>query len=224
MGILNSKSLAETVDRVNEAFFLEKKLPALERKKVARWIADRRGKPGAYWDLFAPTKRDIATGIKVFTGERYEYAAARHILGEEACRALQLLDVKEPEVQQALDKAQSGILKRIRLYLSSSGMYCCGPCTVSVWRHLLVADRRESKSWIPAGMKTLKAHRKDDGTWRRFPFHYTLLALGDMDSRAARDEMSHASSVCERYLSGPERHGKLSERRRLVAERVLDKL
>jgi len=73
-------------------------------------------------------------------------------------------------------------------------------------------------------LKTLKAHRKDDGTWRRFPFHYTLLALGDIDSDAARDEMKHASAVCQRYLSGPERPGKVSERRRLVSERILDSL
>jgi len=224
LSILNSRSLAETVDRVNEAFFFERKVSALERKRVARWIAGRRGGPGAYWGLFAPTKKDIETGVKVFTGERYEYAAARHILGEEACRALLLLDVEEQGVRQSLDKAQTGILNRIRPHILPSGVFCCGPCTVSVWRHLLVADRKESGRWLAMGMKTLKAHRKDDGTWRRFPFHYTLLALDDMDSSAAREEMRHASAVCERYLSGPERRGKLSERRRLVAERVLDKL
>jgi len=224
MKVLDVRSLAGTVDRVNEAFFLEKKLPVTERKNIARWIAARKGGPGAYWGLFAPTKKDIENGVKVFTGERYEYAAARHILGEEACRALLLLDVKEQSVQDALDKAQEGILGRIRQYLGPSGVFCCGPCTVSVWRHLLVADRRESDTWVARGLKTLKAHRKDDGTWRRFPFHYTLLALGDIDSDAARDEMKHASAVCQRYLSGPERRGKVSERRRLVSERILDSL
>jgi len=224
MSILNPRSLADTVDRVNEAFFIERKLPALERKKVARWIAERRGGPGAYWSLFAPTKQDIEKGIKVFTGEKYEYAAARHILGEEACRALLLLDVKEQGVQDELDKAQSGILGRIGHYLMPSGVFCCGPCTVGVWRHLLVADRKESRTWVAEGLKALKAHRKDDGTWRRFPFHYTLLALSEMDSSAARGEMRFASAACERRLSRPERHSKLSDRRRLVAERILEKL
>ena len=223
MSALDVRSLAVTVDRVNEAFFFERKLPVTERRNVARWIAARRGGPGAYWSLFAPTRKDIETGVRVFTGERFEYAAARHILGEEACRALLLLDVKERGVQEALDKAQTGILGRIRPYLTPSGVFCCGPCTVSVWRHLLVADRKESETWVAKGMKTLKAHRKDDGTWRRFPFHYTLLTLSDMDSGAARAEMRHASAVCERYLSRPERSGKLSQRRRLVAERVLER-
>jgi hypothetical protein len=224
MKVLDVRSLAGTVDRVNEAYFFEKKVPVMERRNVARWIAARRGKPGAYWSLFAPTQKDIETGVKVFTGERYEYAAARHILGEEACRALLLLDVKEQGVQEALDKAQRGILGRIKHYLMPSGIFCCGPCTVGVWRHLLVADRKESRTWIAEGLKTLKAHRKDDGTWRRFPFHYTLLALSEMDSSAARGEMRFASVACERRLSRPERHGKLSDRRRLVAERILEKL
>ncbi len=223
MSILNKRSLAGTVDRVNEAFFLGKKIPVFERKEVARWIASRRGGPEAYWGLFAPTKKDLETGVKVFTGERYDYAAARHILGEEACRALLLLDVKEKGVRQSLDKARTQILSRIKQHIVPSGLFCCGPCTVSVWRHLLVAERGESHAWFERGMRTLKAHRKDDGTWRRFPFHYTLLALGDMDSAAARQEMKHASEVCERYLTGPERGGRTSHRRRIVAERALEK-
>jgi len=223
MKVLNKRSLAGTVDRVNEAFFLERKLPPIERREVARWIAARRGGPGAYWGLFAPTKKDLETGIKVFTGEKYEYAAGRHILGEEACRALLLLDVREEEVQQSLDSARAQILKRIKPHIFPSGIFCCGPCTVGVWRHLLVAERGEIHAWFDRGMRTLKAHRKDDGTWRRFPFHYTLLALSDMDSTAARQEMRHTSEVCKRYLSGPERRSKLSQRRRIVAERVLEK-
>ena len=223
MSALDARSLAVTVDKVNEAFFFDRNFPVTERKNVARWIAARRGGPGAYWSLFAPTKKDIETGVRVFTGERYRYAAARHILGEEACRALLLLDVKESGVQEALDKAQSGILGRIGNYIMPSGIFCCGPCTVSVWRHLLVADRRESRTWVAEGLRTLKAHRKEDGTWRRFPFHYTLLALSEIDSGAARAEMRHASAVCERYLSGPERRGALGKRRRSVAERILEK-
>lgn len=224
MRILNTRSLVETVDRVNEAFFFGDKLPIAERKATARWIASRRGGPGAYWGLFAPTKKDLDRGVKVFTGERYDHAAARHILGEESCRALLLLDVDEPEVQEALDVARTGILHRVKLYADKSGMFCCGPCTVSVWRHALGAGDRESTSLVTKGMKALRAHRKDDGTWRRFPFYYTLLALEEMDSTTAKAEIKHASEVCERYVSGPERSSKTSRRRKAVAERALQRL
>ena len=216
-------SLGETVDRVNEAFFIGKPPSVTERREVARWIADRRGGPKAYWGLFAPTKKDLEEGVKVFTGEKYQYAAARHILGEEACRALLLLDVEEPQVQESLDKARTGILRRIEPYMTKSGIFCCGPCTVSVWRHVLAAGGKESSSWVVKGMRTLKNHRKDDGTWRRFPFYYTLLALSEMESGVARDEMRYASSVCERYLSGPERRGKTNHRRRIVSEIALER-
>ena len=223
MRLLVAGSLGETVDRVNEAFFFGNPPSVTERREVARWIAERRGGPKAYWGLFAPTKKDLEEGVKVFTGERYGYAAARHILGEEACRALLLLDVEEPQVRESLDKARTGILRRIEPYATKSGIFCCGPCTVSVWRHVVAAGGRESSTWVTKGLRTLKAHRKDDGTWRRFPFHYTLLALSEMESRAARDEMRHASAVCERYLSGPERKDKTSQRRRAVSEAILEK-
>ncbi len=224
MKVLNTRSLGETVDRVNEAFFFGKKLPITEQKTVAQWIAARKGGPGAYWGLFAPTKRDLDRGIKVFTGERYNHAAARHILGEESCRALLLLNVDEPEVQETLDVARTEILHRINLYAGKSGIFCCGSCTVSVWRHVLGAGDREPNPWVMRGIRALRAHRKDDGTWRRFPFHYTLLALGEMNSASARAEIRHASEVCERYISGPERRSKTSQRRRAVAERALQSL
>ncbi len=87
-------SLAETLDAVDDALFFGQKLTGPERKKVARWITEQRGKPGAYAGMFAPTSADRASGIKLFTGEAVKSKAAiGHILGEEACRVLILLDV-----------------------------------------------------------------------------------------------------------------------------------
>jgi hypothetical protein len=43
--------------------------------------------------MFAPTPGDFDGGIRLFTGERISTGAATgHILGEEACRVLLLLD------------------------------------------------------------------------------------------------------------------------------------
>ena len=57
MKLLNTDSLAATVDAVNEAFFLGKKIPSNQRDAVAAWIAARQGIKGSYAGMFAPRDR-----------------------------------------------------------------------------------------------------------------------------------------------------------------------
>ena len=56
--------------------------------------------------MFAPTNEDYTEGVRLFTGERISSRVGTgHILGEEACRALLLLDVGLGEVENALEQA-----------------------------------------------------------------------------------------------------------------------
>jgi hypothetical protein len=66
--------------------------------------------------MFAPTPGDFANGIRLFTGERISTGAATgHILGEEACRVLLLLDDGPGEAREAVARASRSmdrLLKR----------------------------------------------------------------------------------------------------------------
>ena len=93
MALLDETSLTATVDAVNAAFFYGEKTTAADRQKAARWIASRQGLPGSYGDMFAMTEGDSAEGVRIFTGQEVgSGGGARHVLGEETCRALRLLD------------------------------------------------------------------------------------------------------------------------------------
>lgn len=109
--LVHSGSLSETVDAVNEAIACGVKISARDRADVARWIASRQGLPGAYADTFAGFEAERQHGIRLFTEERVNSASARHILGEEACRAIRQLRVRDRGVQQALDRATEGLLR-----------------------------------------------------------------------------------------------------------------
>lgn len=112
--LLHTGSLADTLDSVGEALFFGRKIPASERRRVARWIAGRHALPMSYAGMFAPTKRDLAQGIRLFTGERISSGAAtRHILGEEASRTLLLLDVDTAHVRQSLIEATRSMDARL---------------------------------------------------------------------------------------------------------------
>jgi len=104
--LLDKNSLAGTLDSVNEALFFDRRVPKAEARRLARWLASRHDLPGSYAGMFAPTARDYETGIRLFTGHRITSGAATgHILGEETCRTLRLLDAGVRDADRALENA-----------------------------------------------------------------------------------------------------------------------
>ncbi|MBM4033737.1 MAG: hypothetical protein FJ291_18420 [Planctomycetes bacterium] len=241
MSLVRSESLAATLDAVNEAHFFGWPLSDADRREAAAWIAARQGLPGAYHGMFAPTEKDRRGGMRLFTGERVATrAATAHILGEEACRALILLGGTgilpvEHRLEAcategaALARATDGMLARLRaaeererhmgrLWL---GQYCCGKCTAALWRHLAAGGLERAEHHLGAGVEALRLSRTGDGRWRRFPFHYTVLALSEMDVSLAIDELRYAAPILQRLASRAPEGGPFAARRHTIAERVL---
>jgi hypothetical protein len=228
MGLINPTSLSSTVDAVNAAIFHQQPLSADERREAACWIAARQGLPGAYGDTFAGFPSERQTGIVVFTGERITSASARHILGEESSRALRQLRVRDAGVTSALDRASEGLMRCLARAAqdprkTNPGTYCCGKCTVGLWRHLLAGglDRQEER--LRRGVAHLRALRNGEGKWRRFPFWYTALALSEIDSPDATKELTYAAPALERAAraSAPTLY---AGRRREIAVRALGRI
>ncbi len=210
--LIQPDSVSETVSAVNAAFFTGRKLSAAARKEIALWIADRHGRPRAYADTFAGFPDEQTLGIRLPTGERITSASARHILGEEACRALRLLNVRSAAVASALRAADIGLracLKRAEEdpRNANPGRFCCGQCSVGVWRHLLAGglDRQEER--LTKGIASLRIARDGEGRWRRFPFWYTVLALAEADVPSASAELKYAARLLERPAAAHRRAG-----------------
>ena len=226
MKILHPNSLADTLDALNEVLFLGHSISKIERRKLLTWIAGRQGVKGAYRGMFAPTPLDFRRGIRLFTGERVTSGAAiGHILGEEASRAVILLDGNSPEAREALRRSNKGMVRALMSCEKPSrvrGFYCCGSCTVALWRHLAVGGLTKPQKRLSAGLQVLRKYRDGTGKWRRFPFYYTLLALSELDGRLAKDEKQYAAPFCERLLKRASGKHKIAKRRKLLLERILD--
>ncbi|MGD8979740.1 MAG: hypothetical protein PVH23_06690 [candidate division WOR-3 bacterium] len=225
MKLLHVNSLAHTLDAINEAFFMERTLARAEKKNLARWLAGRQGLAGAYRGMFAPTQMDYRRGIRLFTGEKVTSGAAiGHILGEEASRALMILDGALPEARVALKKSSKGMIKALMSCETPTrvrGFYCCGTCTAALWRHLAVGGLSKPKQRLAAGLRVLKKYRDGKGKWRRFPFYYTLLALSEIDRKLVADEIHYIAPVCERLVKRYKAKSKIARRRKILLERIL---
>ena len=227
--LIHQNSLSKTVDAVNEAFFFGQTIPAPERRAAVRWIASRQGMPGAYGSLFAGFESERSAGIRVFTGERITSASARHILGEESCRALLLLVGKDPSVPAALTRATQWMIERVSQAAvgsgrNSLGTYCCGKCTVGLWRNILAGglDRQEQR--LAIGLAQLRTVRDRSGEWRAFPFWYTVLALTEMNRPEARAELRYAAARIEGEADRPPGSTPYARRRNALARLALEQI
>lgn len=219
-------SLAVLVDSIEQKRYFGQRIPARELHAAAREIASRQGLPGSYAGMFAPTRLDFRRGIRVFTGEPVRSGAATaHILGEECCRLLLKLHVKDRLVSAALARAETGMLERLkspeRIHARHVGFYCCGICTVSFWRHLAAGGLDHPVPRFRDGLRALASCRSVDGRWKRFPFFYTLLALTELEIPEARTELRWAAPAAERSLKALRGDKRFAKRRRAVLGQAL---
>jgi hypothetical protein len=233
MKLVVANSLAKTLDAVNAARFFQQDLSAKDRQAAAQFILRRFDLPRAYARTFALFPHE--TTIRLFTGETAGHASARHIAAEEACRALLFLNVRG--TQSVLAQASASLLECIgpvtwkirplghnadvRPYLG--GTYCCAPCSVGFWRHLTAGGLDQQDARLARGLKCLKAMRQSDGTWRAFPFWYTLSALLEMPPDRARPELRHAAARCEKSLTRQTK-APYHQRRAELARRLLSQI
>jgi len=225
---VSQRSLSRTVDAVNDAVFQRRRWPAATRRTVAHWIAARQGLPGAYADTFAGFPSERAGGIVLFTGERVTSASARHILGEEASRTLRQLAVRDRLVTGALDRADEGLMRRLTQWTSdrgrgNPGTFCCGKCTVGLWRNLVAGGLDRQDERLRRGVEQLRASRDGKSGWRKHPFWYTVLALSEMDFKAAANELRYCEPRLRTAAKRGTHSGVYAERRHQLASRVLDR-
>ena len=227
--LISRASLSETLNAINAARFDGRTIAATERSQAARWIAGRQGLPGAYAGTFAGFPSERSRGIVLFTGERIASASARHILGEEASRALRHLGVRDPKVTGALERADDGLMRCLVRAAEdprngNPGLYCCGKCSVGLWRNLLAGGLDRHDERLRRGASHLRSMRDGEHQWRRFPFWYTVLALSEMDSIEATAELKYAAPALERAATAAVPSAPYARRRHELAVRTLNSL
>jgi hypothetical protein len=226
MTLLNKNSLAQTIDNVNEAFFYGKKISKSEANDVTKWIATRLDTEYSYSGSFGLTAKDMRSKNYTFTGEALTSPASlRHIMAEEASRIILQLSQITGKKPPALDESNKRLIRCIKYSESigkPEGTFCCGPCTVGLWRHLTAGGLGSYSKKLPKGIEILERFKDGKGSWGRFPFYYTLLALSDVNHPAAKREIEYALPLVEKRLIRLKPNGKFSKRRRDLLLKIIN--
>jgi hypothetical protein len=227
--LLDPESLARTVESVEDARLLGRKIRKEDRLAVIEFLSSRQGIEGSYHGLYAPTEADFAQEATLFTGEKLKsWGGKAHALGEEAMRALRWLGPKDPVGKAAL-KRGAKIIDRVRDEMVDSrrnwGEFCCGTCSIALLRNLADWDGDPLPGWRQAAIERIHENRDGMGRWRRFPFYYTLSALAELKLSGVAEEIQYAWSGLERAMSTlVGKSDPVSIRRRVLIDRLSKRL
>jgi hypothetical protein len=229
MKYLNKNSLVKTIDNVSEALLYGNKIDKIEKQMIADFIVYQHTQPRAYAGTFAPTLFDLERDLILFTGEIIKTNGGKcHMIGEEASRILRKLNLKINRINIALQEADTGLRNRISLGLDNPryvyGKYCCKSCSCSLWLNLASGGLGNDTKLLISGLDYLKQHREDNGSWKGFPYYYTLYVLNEIQPDLAMNEIKHtAASAEKRLLKKYDDDDKYILRRRFILENILHK-
>ena len=224
MKILNTDSLILTVDHFNEAVFREDDWRD-EADSIVAWVSEQLG--GGYWGSFAMTESDWERPFHLFTGEKITTRAGRsHVLAQETNRMLEIIEKELGSSIEAKAISEARLAERIfeneQSVALSTGDYCCGTCSVSLWRCLQAGGYPQYAKALENGMHTLTGFREEKGGWRRYPFYYTLLCLSEVTNEDAVSEIRHQlPTILRRKKMLRSKDDQFSKRRYALLDKIV---
>jgi hypothetical protein len=214
--ILVKDSLAETLWRLEEVKRGFRSGTDAQLTEALNWVLLRQGLTGAYRGLFAPTETDLR-GVKLVTGELIFSAALRHILGEEALRAVLVWNLGS---NSAAKKAKESFVylfeKAGEPSAKTTGFFCCHKCTIAFLRTLAVVRPGGWELTLQKSIENIRKKRTPDGRWHGFPFYYTLLTLSEIDLPSAKVELRYAGTVAKKLVNRYQKGDRISYFRKLA--------
>jgi hypothetical protein len=219
MNLTDPTSLVNSLDNLNQHLLIGETVPADQGLELAHWIVTRQGQKGSYRGMFAPTPGDFEHGIRLFTGERLQSASARHIMGQEAARALWLFGSQDSSLRTAYSSATAWMHSNPEF--DQTGTFCCGRCTLAYWRHYSVGDFQNRDQFLQRGLLKMRGLRIGDGQWQTLTFYYAIYTLSELDLELARVELNYARHAIQARLKRLQ-PGEYSLRRRAILLRALE--
>ncbi|MBZ0201823.1 MAG: hypothetical protein K8I03_02270 [Ignavibacteria bacterium] len=226
--LINISNLWKTVDNLSGALFAGQSISLADKKAFEALLEKRHHMEGRYNNMYALTPKEIAERSILFTGEAItSNASKRHIIGEDASRTLGLLKPSGNTAKRSLhegDKEMSAALKGYDGRKRKYGMYCCFNCSLSLWRNLASGGIKPARTMLSKGMASLKLFRDGKGRWNGFLYYNTLYTLSLVDLSLSRNELLYTLPLAEALYKKLKAADKYTFRRKLLIEKIMNKL
>ena len=161
-------------------------------RKAILWLLSQHNGATAFRQGFfdLPEATEHLAGHVLPSGESTtSETSLRHVYGELALAVLLRYGERTAsQVQTALAAMRGIMLGRYAV----KGYFCCGACTASVWHVYAAMPQRAVPRVLGDGLDTLKAKRDEEGSWKSFPFYFTLWSLAQLPYAPARREIRFA--------------------------------
>lgn len=168
---------------------------------------------------FCLARDEIQAGIQVLTGEKLKTRqAVAHSLALRTVRLLYMFNLQSgaQEVIRSVDQ-----LIETSCYASFCAKGECIYSTLSLIRCLSARGSGVAGKHLEALVHKLVDYRDGTGSWRSFPFYYTLLSLYEAGTPEAIGELVYAAPACDRRLMRTAGGDKFIKRRVDLLKKIL---
>ena len=193
-----SGTIKDMLDSLEEAILLLDRSynssDDIDFEQVVDFIAGQQIRYGSDAGVFVESGNVSRSKIRLYTGERLQtHLAVKNILTIESARALVLSRSASEIARSSITLVENWLENQCFSDFCATGE--CRHSSIAFIRYLNAlgkTDRLESM------ISNLKKFRDGKGGWTGFPYFLTLLALSEIESQIANDELTYALPFTER--------------------------
>ncbi|TFH05610.1 MAG: hypothetical protein E4H14_12425 [Candidatus Thorarchaeota archaeon] len=160
----------------------------IDLEQVVDFIIGQQIRYGQDAGIFVESRNVSRSKVRVYTGEKIQtYLAAKNILTIESTRALVLTRSSSESASSSIAIAASWLENQCFSDFCVAGE--CKHSTVAFMRYLNALGTNDRLDHM---ISKLSKFRDGKGGWTGFPYFFTFLALAEIESQIANDELYYA--------------------------------
>lgn len=197
MEIWEKSGLAQMINDISIVLIEGRVFTDQEKAKIAALICDHTNPVGEF--TFYPTQGERLKGFQLVTGEKVKtQLLANNTLELETLRILTILKPQDVQLLHLHEKANRRLPNLCFYNICTTGE--CAATSIVFLRYLTALSQIDHAEKIGLGLGALYQTRDGNGTWKKFPFFYTLLWLTELSISKANSELTYTLPAVKRLI------------------------
>ena len=192
---------------------------AIDYEQVVDFITGQQIRYGRDAGVFVESRNVSHSKSRVYTGEKLQtHLAAKNILTIESARAIVISNSISQAAHTSIALVDNWLDRQCFSDFCATGE--CKHSSVAFMRYLNASGRSER---VERMLTQLTKYRDGKGGWKGFPYFFTLLALSEINSSLADDELNYTLEFVEMRFRRSRTEEPYNSRRQEILYRVLNR-